>query len=156
MQLQVLMGVGFLEFVLVPVSSVCGWGPPKLLLPAKCLRRVSVIGLRYACGFRLTCGIKRLLLYVGGERGTIITHGLHALADTIAAAFGRICRIILLPSFTRGTINYRLLVALLARRGRCSPGYGNGDANLSFLSGQSLRVIPLVDQQPHQPWQFPL
>jgi hypothetical protein len=33
--------------------------------------------------FGLTCGVKRLLLYEGGERGTAAPHGLHTIADTI-------------------------------------------------------------------------
>jgi hypothetical protein len=37
------------------------------------------------CGFKLTRGSKRLLLlmYEGGERGTIVPHGLHTIADAI-------------------------------------------------------------------------
>jgi hypothetical protein len=35
------------------------------------------------CEFRLTCGLKRLLLYEGGERGTIVPHGLHTIADAM-------------------------------------------------------------------------
>jgi hypothetical protein len=31
----------------------------------------------------MTCGLKRLLLYDEGERGTIVPHDLHTIADTI-------------------------------------------------------------------------
>jgi hypothetical protein len=36
------------------------------------------------CGFRLTCGLKRLLLYVGeGKEGITIPHGVRTFADAI-------------------------------------------------------------------------
>jgi hypothetical protein len=43
-----------------------------------------VKGSHEECEFRLRCGFKRLLLYVGGERGKIVPHGLHTIADAIA------------------------------------------------------------------------
>jgi hypothetical protein len=59
------------------------------------------------CGFRLTCGLRRLLLYEGGERGTIASHGLHTLAaaivpdgwQTTGAALIEFTGIFLPPSF---------------------------------------------------------
>jgi hypothetical protein len=46
---------------------------------------VSTVGLHEECprGFKLTRGLKRLLLYVGGERGTIVLPGLQTIADAI-------------------------------------------------------------------------
>jgi hypothetical protein len=61
------------------------------------------------CGFRLRCGLKRLLRYEGGERGTIVPHGLHTLADAIVrdgwhttfAALVEFTGVFLPPSFYR-------------------------------------------------------
>jgi hypothetical protein len=51
------------------------WDPAELSLAAQCLRWVSVKGLQY--------GLKGLLLYEGGERGTIVPRGLQIIVDTI-------------------------------------------------------------------------
>jgi hypothetical protein len=40
---------------------------------------VPVKGPHEECGFRLACGLSRLLLYGGGDRGTILPHGLQAI-----------------------------------------------------------------------------
>jgi hypothetical protein len=34
-------------------------------------------------GFRLTCGLKRLLLYVGEGKGITVPHGVRTFADAI-------------------------------------------------------------------------
>jgi hypothetical protein len=88
--------------------------------------------------FRLTCGLKRLFLYEGGERGTNVPHGLHTLTDTIVpdgwrttvAALVEFTGIFLPPPFYRDAKqNYWLLVPLLAGSGRYPPGYGNSGVN---------------------------
>jgi hypothetical protein len=58
------------------------------------------------CGFRRTRGFNMLLLYEGGERGTIVPHGLHTIAEaivpdgshTMVAAWVEIIGIFLPPS----------------------------------------------------------
>jgi hypothetical protein len=83
MALLVVMASGCPEFFLVPAPSMYGWDLAVLRLPAQCLRWVSVKGPHEECGFLLTWGFKPLLMYVGGERGTIVPYGLHTIADTI-------------------------------------------------------------------------
>jgi hypothetical protein len=84
MTLKVFMGVSCPDLFLVPVSTAHEWWyPAELMLAAQCLRWVSVKGPHEECGFRLTCTFKRLLLNEGGERGTILSHGLHKIADAI-------------------------------------------------------------------------
>jgi hypothetical protein len=71
MSLQVFLGVGCPNNFLVPVSLMYKQDPAELQLAAQCLRQVSVKGSHKECGFRLTCGVKRLLLYECGQSGTI-------------------------------------------------------------------------------------
>jgi hypothetical protein len=67
MTLHDFVGVGRLDLFLVPVSSAYGWDPAELWRAAQCSRWVSVKRPHAECGFRLTCGLKKLLLYVEGE-----------------------------------------------------------------------------------------
>jgi hypothetical protein len=81
------------------------------------------------CGFRLTCGLKRFLLYGGEEVGSIVPYGLH----TTSAALVDLAGIFLPPSFYRDIKqDYWLLVALLAGHGRCPPEHGNNHINQSI------------------------
>jgi hypothetical protein len=54
------MGVGGLEFFMVPVSSVYEWDPAELCLAThvQCWSWVSVKGPHEECGFRLTPAFK--------------------------------------------------------------------------------------------------
>jgi hypothetical protein len=54
-----------------------------------------VKGVHEECGFRLTCGLKRSVLHVKGERGTTVPHAWH----TIGAALVEFVGIFRLPSF---------------------------------------------------------
>jgi hypothetical protein len=90
------------------------------------------------CGFRLTCGLKRSLLHEGGERGTIVSHGLHTMQTIVpegwhaaVTALVEFVGTFLPPSFYLDVIiqNYRLLVPLIAGRGQCPPGYGSKVVN---------------------------
>jgi hypothetical protein len=78
------------------------------------------------CGFRLTYGLKRSLLCEGGDRGTILPHGLHTTSDAMApdgwhttvAALVDLTGIFLPPSsYGDAKYKYRLLAPLLAERG---------------------------------------
>jgi hypothetical protein len=46
-----------------------------------------VKGPHRARGFRLTCGLNRLLLYIGGERGTIVPGGLHTMVANLVKIY---------------------------------------------------------------------
>jgi hypothetical protein len=63
------MGGGCKEYFQVPVSSMDRGDPAELQLTTQCMRWVSVKGTHKEGRLRLTCGLKRLLLYEGGERG---------------------------------------------------------------------------------------
>jgi fibrillarin-like rRNA methylase len=54
-----------------------------------------VKGAREECGFRLTCGLKRSVLYVKGKRGTTVSHALHIIGAALVEFMG----IFRLPSF---------------------------------------------------------
>jgi hypothetical protein len=107
------------------------------------------------CESRLTCGSKRLLLYVRGERGTIVPYGLHTIADvtaphngwhTIVVALVELTGIFLLPSFCQDVQQTcLLLVPLLAERGQCASGDGDNDVHL-LLSDDNSSVQILLQQ----------
>jgi hypothetical protein len=52
-----------------------------------CWRCLLVKGPHVQCGFRLTCGLK-LLLYIRGERGTIVPQGLRTVAGLLYQMVG--------------------------------------------------------------------
>jgi hypothetical protein len=75
------------------------------------------------CGFRLKCGLKKLLLYEGEESSTTVPHGLHTIADAIVpdgwhttvAALVEFTAIFLSPSFYGDSKKkYRMPIPLLA------------------------------------------
>jgi hypothetical protein len=85
MTLQAFMGVVCRDFFWLLCHKCVSGTPAALFLATQELRRVPVKRPHVECGFRLTCGLKRLLLlmYEGWERGTIVPHGLHTIADAI-------------------------------------------------------------------------
>jgi hypothetical protein len=73
---------------LASVSLAYEWLPAELWLVAQSSRWASVKGPREECVFRLTCGLKWLLLYEGGKRGTNVPRGLHTTVAPVVEFTG--------------------------------------------------------------------
>jgi hypothetical protein len=112
-------------------AELCAWKSKsglKKLATQRWMWEV-VKGCHADLSFWLACGLKISMLYEGGERGALVPHGLHSLADTTALGVRVMVgtQLLLLwlnlqasschHPFQGRETNYRLLVPLLAGRG---------------------------------------